>query len=218
MSAVERHKDLRWRGRQLRQRNVELEAVVAARTGELRGREAELVRARDEADRANHAKSAFLANMSHELRTPLDAVLGHAQLLLKQPNLPADSRERVAIIGQSGGHLLSLVNQVLDSSKVEAGKLTLSPFDFSLPGLLGETVAVFRPRFSEKGLALESEHEPRPNRFVHQTSPFFDAENVPSPQIKSSQCRIWTARRPWIIWVKRPRRTHPASPRGVPPS
>ena len=144
-------------GRQLRRRNAALETLVDTRTSELRGREAdllELVRARDDAESANRAKSAFLANMSHELRTPLNAVLGYTQLLLKQGDLSARSRERIAVIGQSGGHLLSLVNEVLDLSKVEAGKLTLSPLDFSLGQLLDEVGAAFRPRFAEKGLTF----------------------------------------------------------------
>ena len=81
----------------------------------------------------NRAKSTFLANMSHELRTPLNAILGYSQLILKQTDLPTRTREQAAVIGVSGNHLLSLINEVLDLSKIEAGKLTLSPVAF-FPG------------------------------------------------------------------------------------
>ena len=165
---------VRWRGRQLRRRNAGLEALVNARTSELRGREADLlanerdlVRARDDAETANRAKSAFLANMSHELRTPLNAILGYTQIMLKHADLPARTREQVAVIGQSGGHLLSLINEVLDLAKIEAGKLTLSRLDFSLPQLLDEAGAAFRPRFAEKGLTFTETRAPGLPVVVH---------------------------------------------------
>ena len=145
---------VRWRGRQLLRRNAALETLVTARTGELRGREAELVRARDDADAANRAKSAFLANMSHELRTPLNAILGYSQIMAKHADLPHRTREQVQVIHQSGEHLLSLINEVLDLSKIEAGKLTLAPSDFSLDQLVANAAAAFRPRVAEKGLAF----------------------------------------------------------------
>ena len=151
---------VRWRGQQLQRRNAVLNALVDARTSELRGRESELVRARDDAEAANRAKSAFLANMSHELRTPLNAILGYSQIMLKQDDLSARGREQVAVIGQSGGHLLALINEVLDLSKIEAGKLTLSPHDTSLPQLLDEVGAAFRPRFAEKGLTFTEARAP----------------------------------------------------------
>ncbi len=155
-----------WRGRTLRHRNAALEKLVDARTNELKGREADLVRARDDAETANRAKSAFLANMSHELRTPLNAILGYSQILLGNSALPVRSREQIAVIDQSGEHLLSLINEVLDIAKVEAGKLTLNDSTFSLDSMLDEVGAAFRPRLAEKGLAFHDERPPGLPAFV----------------------------------------------------
>ena len=158
---------LRWRSLQLQRRNAALEEIVTARTGELRAREIELIRARDQAEGANRAKSAFLANMSHELRTPLNAILGYSQILLGNGALPPRSREQIAVIDQSGNHLLILINEVLDLAKVEAGKLTLNTSDFALGTLLEEVVDAFRPRLAEKGLAFHDERRPGLPGHVH---------------------------------------------------
>lgn len=116
---------------------------------------------------ANRAKSAFLANMSHELRTPLNAIIGYSQILLGNAALSARSREQIAVIDQSGEHLLTLINEVLDISKVEAGKLTLDAADFPLGALLDEAGAAFRPRLAEKGLAFHDERRPELPAVVH---------------------------------------------------
>ena len=158
---------VRWRGHQLRRRNAELESLVEARTVGLQAREAELVRARDDAESANRAKSAFLANMSHELRTPLNAILGYSQILAKNPDLSARNREQLGVIGQSGEHLLTMINEVLDLAKVEAGKLTLVPSTFSLEKLLDDVSAVFRPRLAEKGLEFQAVRAPGLPVVVH---------------------------------------------------
>ncbi len=158
---------LRWRGRQLRRRNAALETLVEARTSDLRGREAELVRARDDAESANRAKSVFLANMSHELRTPLNAILGYSQIMAKHSDLPIRIREQVQVIHESGEHLLTLINEVLDLAKIEAGKLTLAPSDFSLDQLIDGVAAVFRPRLAEKGLAFRQTRAPGLPGVVH---------------------------------------------------
>lgn len=85
-----------------------------------------LIRARDDTLEASRAKGTFLANMSHELRTPLNAILGFAQLLERDNKLTADQKENVAVIGRSGEHLLALINNVLEMSKIEAGRITLN--------------------------------------------------------------------------------------------
>jgi len=118
------------------------------------------------AEKANQAKSMFLANMSHELRTPLNAILGFAQLLSRSRNLDTKQRESLEIISHSGEHLLTLINQVLDLSKIEAGKITLNETDFDLYSLLAGVVDLFRFRAEEKGLQLLFERDPDVPRYV----------------------------------------------------
>ena len=156
-----------WRGRQLRARNAALAALVETRTGELRRRESELVLALNGAESANRAKSAFLANMSHELRTPLNAILGYSQILLRHAGLPARSREQVTVIGQSGNHLLAMINEVLDLAKVEAGRLALDASDFNFGSFLNEVSTAFRPRLAEKGLDYQEVRAPGLPAVIH---------------------------------------------------
>ncbi len=120
--------------------------------------------ARREAEAANQAKSTFLANMSHELRTPLNAILGFAQLMDGAPNLSDEQRENLGIINRSGEHLLALINDVLEMSKIEAGQLALRKKSLDLHGLLDGLEEMFRLRAEEKGLTLSfrrAENVPR---------------------------------------------------------
>jgi signal transduction histidine kinase/DNA-binding NarL/FixJ family response regulator len=128
----------------LQQTNEELETRVEERTAELK--EAKAV-----ADAANHAKSDFLANMSHELRTPLNGVLGYAQILNRSVLNPQQHRG-VEIIYQCGSHLLTLINDILDLSKIEARKLELHPKAFHLPSFLQGVVEICRIRADQKGI------------------------------------------------------------------
>jgi protein-histidine pros-kinase len=99
--------------------------------------------AREEAEAANRAKSEFLSRMSHELRTPLNAILGFGQLLMMEP-LNVDQRDGVDHILRAGHHLLELINEVLDISRIEAGRLSLSPEPVPLDELLRETQDLIR--------------------------------------------------------------------------
>ncbi|MFH1568612.1 MAG: two-component regulator propeller domain-containing protein [Gemmatimonadota bacterium] len=113
--------------------------------------------AREVAEQANRAKSTFLANMSHEIRTPLNAILGYSQLLQRRPDLDSALRQPIDTIRTSGAHLLALVNDILDISRIEAGRLELNEVDFDLRGLIGELEGVFSFGCAEKGLTWSLE-------------------------------------------------------------
>jgi PAS domain S-box-containing protein len=115
----------------------------------------QLLQAKAEADAANRAKSTFLSTMSHEIRTPMNAILGYAQLMLRDPGLGADAKANLKIIGRSGEHLLGLINEVLDMSKIEAGRMELNPTTFSLSRLLDDLATMFRLRAAAKRLRFE---------------------------------------------------------------
>jgi signal transduction histidine kinase/CheY-like chemotaxis protein len=132
----------------LRKVNEELEARVEERTSELK-------EAKVAADSANQAKSEFLANMSHELRTPLNGILGYAQILGRSKALPEKERHGVNIIHQCGSHLLTLINDILDLSKIEARKLELTPKAVHFPSFLQGVVEICRVRAEEKGLDFD---------------------------------------------------------------
>ena len=115
----------------------------------------ELVKARDAAEAANHAKSAFLANMSHEIRTPMNAILGFTQLMQRDPDLTQEAREHLNIVNRSGEHLLSLINDVLEMSKIEAGRTSLNPYTFDFFSLLDDLTMMFKVRTDAKDLQFE---------------------------------------------------------------
>ena len=112
----------------------------------------EVEEARMAAERANHAKSIFLANMSHELRTPLNAILGFAQLLERDESLSPEQRENMTTIAHSGNHLLHMIGDILEISKIESGRVVLSPNHFDLYELLDGIESIFALRARQKGL------------------------------------------------------------------
>ncbi len=124
----------------------ERDALVAAR-------EEELVRARDDAERAGQAKTAFLATMSHEIRTPLNAVLGLTDLLLTT-DLTDEQRSHLDTVSRSGDSLLMLINDILDFSKIEAGELDLEEAPFQLDDVVYDVAQLLAPQAAGKGLDL----------------------------------------------------------------
>ena len=134
------------RGRRLARQNQSLEAQAQ-----------DLEQARDAAQAANVAKSRFLANMSHEIRTPMNAILGYAQILRRSRELAPDHRASVETIEQSGDHLLKLINDVLDLSKIEAGRLELDTADFDLGDFLNGLSVMFEIQCERKGLSWQLE-------------------------------------------------------------
>ncbi|OUL22508.1 PAS domain S-box protein [Nostoc sp. 106C] len=111
-----------------------------------------LAQAKEAAEAASHAKSEFLANMSHELRTPLNGILGYAQILQRSKHLNEDERSRIDVIYQCGSHLLTLINDILDLSKIEAQKVELMTSDFHFPAFLQGVAEMCRIRAELKGI------------------------------------------------------------------
>jgi signal transduction histidine kinase/ligand-binding sensor domain-containing protein/ActR/RegA family two-component response regulator len=143
-----------------------LEVQVNERTRELGETLVELERAKDAAEAASRAKSVFLANMSHEFRTPLNAILGFAQLMRRSPHVKPEEQEDLDIIHRSGEHLLGLINDVLQLSKIEAGRTTLNPQSFDLHRMLAGLEDMFRLRAEQKGIALYFDVSPDVPQFV----------------------------------------------------
>lgn len=149
-----------YRVRNLRRRTVELERQVTARTQELAESNQQIQTAKEKAECANRAKSIFLANMSHELRTPLNAVLGFSQLMHNDRHATEDQKRYLAIIGRSGEHLLSLINNVLEISKIESGRVELEMTHLDLFQLIHEMKSLMWMRAHEKGLDFTLEQAP----------------------------------------------------------
>jgi two-component system, sensor histidine kinase and response regulator len=121
--------------------NAELEHRVVERTAQL--------------EAANRAKSMFLSTMSHEIRTPMNAILGYSQLMLRDPVLGTDAKANLRIINRSGEHLLTLINDVLDMAKIEAGRTELNPTTFRLAGLVDDVAGMSKLRAQAKALRFE---------------------------------------------------------------
>ncbi len=135
-----------------------LEQKVQERTVELQAEILERKRAEEEAQAANQAKGIFMANMSHELRTPLNTILGFSHLLSRSSNLSKEERENLGIISRSGEHLLLLINNVLDLSKIEAKRLTLNVSNFDLYQLINHLEEMFQLKADDKRLQLIVEY------------------------------------------------------------
>jgi signal transduction histidine kinase/CheY-like chemotaxis protein len=146
--------------------NTELEKRVFERTRDLQESETKAKELAAKAESANQAKSAFIANMSHELRSPLNAVIGFSQLMLRAKNLPLDQYENAGIIYRSGEYLLTLINHILDLSKIEAGKATLNVHDFDLYRLLDDLEDMLHLKAAESGLELIFERTENVPRYI----------------------------------------------------
>ncbi len=150
---------IRWRSHALTQEKHALEVAVSERTEELRRKNEELAVARDSALQATNAKSEFLANMSHEIRTPMNGVIGLTEVLLESNPDPGQLYALNAI-KDSGNTLLALINDILDLSKLEAGKLSLESTVFDLPGLIGSVLRNLGAVAFGNGLELACDLQP----------------------------------------------------------
>jgi signal transduction histidine kinase/DNA-binding NarL/FixJ family response regulator len=135
---------------ELQEKNLHLQQEIRISEAAVRHRQ----QAEEAASAASHAKSEFLANMSHELRTPLNAILGYTQIFKKYKNLTDQQNNGIDIIHQCGEHLLTLINDILDLSKIEARKMELYPKEFYFPAFMNGIAEICRIRAEQKGISL----------------------------------------------------------------
>jgi len=133
---------------------------------ELKRAERELLLAKEAAESANRAKSVFLASMSHEIRTPMNAILGYSQLMLRDASIGPDAKNNLNIINRSGVHLLALINDILDMSKIEAGQVKLKPARFDVLDLVKDLEVMFRLRAEARSVKLEAVISPDCERHI----------------------------------------------------
>ena len=160
LRSYERDRKLAEQNETLRNINIELQQLNISLEQKVTERTVQLQQAKAVADAANSAKSEFLANMSHELRTPLNAILGFTQLMVRDSSLPLTQQEYLEIINRSGEHLLTLINDVLEMSKIEAGRSTLNEDDFDLYRLLDSLREMFKLKAEDKNLRLIFDRDP----------------------------------------------------------
>jgi signal transduction histidine kinase/DNA-binding response OmpR family regulator len=127
--------------------------VTERKKNDQRSRQLEIVAA--EAEAASKAKSRFLSTVSHEIRTPMNAILGYSQLMLRDPNLGSSAKDNLTVISRSGEHLLTIINDVLDMAKIEAGRMNLTTTAFNLRTLVRDMESMFQLRAVAKNIQFE---------------------------------------------------------------
>lgn len=147
---------------ELRKVNEQMQMEVDVR----KDTEEKLRRAKEVADRANRTKTEFLSNMTHELRTPLNAILGFTQLLSRDPSLKNKQQEYLEIISRSGEHLLNLINNILQMSKIEQGRITINENSFDLYYMLDTLEEMFQVQAKKKGIQLIFDYSNELFRYV----------------------------------------------------